>query len=1482
MQRPCECVLRVITQDRSYNHQQCLQLYQECSPIDQELLQALALLHVPCPQPEVIAYALSVPRSRLSTLSAAVLEARLDTLKRGELIEEHEDGSIAVPGGLIQELISKLVWGQKIDAYYQAARARFPYFARVSSLSFDASLKAEVAALGPEALMLALRVALYCEGRGFEAAERVAEVYEELFPADCAKRHPYLKAFDSPFQDIWFSHFTPDLTAQICIAILFQKIGRLQDPARPLETLEGLYRSLTAKNLDEQEELRDEIYRFLTIFYRLRGRPSAEWLSERTVTASRQGWSLAARAFQQLIEGAYETSMATFHRAWRYIREESAQQQRFMGSPLGPLFVLNALNQRQHNINNNQVLTLASKLLIPLHSNLRTPWRTDFIYPLVTQVIGPYVDQRGPLTPIEANLSDRENISILWLFEALYGVWHYGEDYGVMLKPLRRLYLRAKQGGYMWLAAEAGSLIAHLDASDLETAQEAERLHERLGTQSLVNLHPVKLGWRKLLERLRDVGNTRQQLDTRLGHSQSRRVLWVTQGEPKVGDFKFMPYIQESIPTANRGRRPQQAGSQWGRSYRATLKDIYRYHQEHADLLTPQDHRVCAQMIISGQRARAEWEHYSERDFKFDPTPALIALVGHPLLFLELRDPKDASKVVRKAITLQQDKPTLKVTYPDESHLSMALTPKLSELPEVKEEERVWIMQTPEPDTYRLIECGAIHRQIAEMLDQDIRIPRTEQALLNTVIDQLSNFVSVQADVGEVDGIIEHATADSTLILIFTETDEGALKVQIRVQPFLESENLMRPGEGGSVLSMLLAGRRLRVERNLEEETRRRQALLEACPIFSQLRADGGDWLVDQQERYLDLLLQVRSSGEEVRLQMPKGKEVRVDRLEVGRDRMSLKVTKESSAWFKLDGTLVIDEQLSLSVRDLLLKERVGRFITMGNNEFIAISPDLVQTLNEIKESAEISDKGVRFRGTSAALISESLSNFSRGQVEVDRHWSSIIKKLGSVNGLMPPDELNAELRDYQLEGFRWLSGHAMLEGSTGVCLADDMGLGKTLQALTLMLSRSKRGPSLVVAPTSVVQNWINEAERFTPTLRVRRFGGTREQRERMVRAAGPDELLVCTYGLLKIDVELLAEQNWNILLLDEAQNIKNHTTQASKAAVRLRSRFRFVATGTPIENNLMELWSLFQFLNPHLLKGIKDFRDRFLNPIEKGDDGEARQRLSQLISPFILRRTKESVLDDLPPLTETTHSVELSDEERQLYEAVKREQLAEIERQFAQGDTQAHMELFALLTKLRQLSCHPRLVFPNIDVPSSKLNYFEELARQIISGGHKVLVFSQFVRHLDLVKERLEQMRVPYQYLTGETSPKERQRRVDAFQAGDGDVFLISLKAGGVGLNLTAADYVIHMDPWWNPAVEDQASDRAHRIGQERPVTVYRLVGKDTIEEQIVSLHESKRNLADAILDGSDRGLNTSDLMALLRAQMAQDGVSFAQEAQG
>jgi len=322
---------------------------------------------------------------------------------------------------------------------------------------------------------------------------------------------------------------------------------------------------------------------------------------------------------------------------------------------------------------------------------------------------------------------------------------------------------------------------------------------------------------------------------------------------------------------------------------------------------------------------------------------------------------------------------------------------------------------------------------------------------------------------------------------------------------------------------------------------------------------------------------------------------------------------------------------------------------------------------------------------------------------------------------------------------------------------------------------------------------------------------------------------------------------------------------------MNLQAGCKVIRPGTPLENQLGELWNLFRFINPGLLGSLEQYNQRFAGPIERDRSVEARYRLKKLIQPFILRRTKTQVLQELPPRTEIPVYVELSAEENAFYEALRRDSLASLAQSGDVPGGQKHLQILAAISKLRRSCCNTRLVNADISLPSSKLAAFGDIVEELLDNKHKALVFSQFVDHLQLIKDFIAQRGIRYQYLDGSTPAKERQLRVDAFQRGEGDLFLISLKAGGVGLNLTAADYVIHMDPWWNPAVEDQASDRAHRMGQQRPVTIYRMIAKNTIEEKIVALHSHKRDLADSLLDGADMSgkVSADELLNLMKAEL-------------
>ncbi len=490
--------------------------------------------------------------------------------------------------------------------------------------------------------------------------------------------------------------------------------------------------------------------------------------------------------------------------------------------------------------------------------------------------------------------------------------------------------------------------------------------------------------------------------------------------------------------------------------------------------------------------------------------------------------------------------------------------------------------------------------------------------------------------------------------------------------------------------------------------------------------------------------------------------------------------------------------------------------------------------------------------------------------------WNDVKKRIDAARDYKAPAPKGfiGDLRDYQFEGYDWLARTA--KWGVGCCLADDMGLGKTIQALALLLLRADQGPSLVVAPTSVCFNWEREAAKFAPTLNIKRIqqistgsGLSKTERDKLISSVKKRDVLITSYTLLQQEIDLFKTKKYATVILDEAQAIKNPESNRAKATTMLQADFRVGMTGTPIENRLTELWSLFRFLNPGLFGSQKLFEDRFAVPIQRDGSASARSTLRRLVHPFILRRTKSQVMEELPAKTEIVREIELSREEAALYEAARKNALKELQEIKNKNSGPGRLQILAALTRLRQLCCNPKLVLPKSKVESSKLEAFREIMEELKENGHRVLVFSQFVKHLEILKSELDTMGISYQYLDGSTPSRERQKRVDAFQSGESDAFLISIKAGGSGLNLTAADYVIHADPWWNPAVEDQATDRAHRIGQTRPVTVYRLITQGTIEEKIVRLHHEKRDIADKLLEGTDQTtkLSADELIEILRS---------------
>ncbi len=590
----------------------------------------------------------------------------------------------------------------------------------------------------------------------------------------------------------------------------------------------------------------------------------------------------------------------------------------------------------------------------------------------------------------------------------------------------------------------------------------------------------------------------------------------------------------------------------------------------------------------------------------------------------------------------------------------------------------------------------------------------------------------------------------------------------------------------------------------------------------------------------------------------------------LGKFSLNLSVSKENL--LQLD--LVADTLTANQIAEILTKyDPKKKFFRLKNGEFIDLEDNPafdkfaeIATNLQLK-SSEIESQEVtlpRYR----ALYLEDEMDETIMDINRDEKFRKLVSNVRNVDidAYEPPKNLRKIMRDYQKEGFRWLS--VLHANGFGALLADEMGLGKTLQVLSFLYANKDKGKTLVVCPASLVYNWYSEIRKFTPDLPARMIVGTSEAREELIHTSGKNEILITSYNLLKRDLEFYEGVHFAFQIIDEAQYIKNASTQSSRAVKEIQSDFRIALTGTPIENRLSELWSIFDFIMPGFFYSYNQFRANYEVPIIRDQDTYAEVMLQKMIAPFVLRRLKKDVLKDLPDKLEEVYYANAEPAQRELYDArvqmLKHQITLTSEEQFKQSKIQ----ILAELTRLRQICCDPSLLYSDYDGGSAKEDMCIDLIMNAVEGGHKVLLFSQFTSMLDILCQRLKTENIPYYLLTGATSKQDRAKMVEQFQSNDVPVFCISLKAGGTGLNLTAADIVIHYDPWWNTAVQNQASDRAHRIGQKNVVTVYRLILKDTIEDRILKLQEDKADLAGRLLDGdsiSSANITRDDLLNLL-----------------
>ena len=695
---------------------------------------------------------------------------------------------------------------------------------------------------------------------------------------------------------------------------------------------------------------------------------------------------------------------------------------------------------------------------------------------------------------------------------------------------------------------------------------------------------------------------------------------------------------------------------------------------------------------------------------------------------------------------------------------------------------------------------------------------------------------------------------------------DSGLRLDMVVRP-IDNGPTFAPGEGTPEVLYLRDGFNLHAMRDLGAERERAVHLAKVLGLDDATANGDWRWDISDDGVALDMLNKLRGLPDLAVVEWPEG-EVRVDHAVRGALKVQVKRRRD---WFGLEGGIEIDgAQVSLS--DLLAAARAGkRYVKLSAHRFATIEDEMRERLVAL-DDVVFDNKGAIEIGLLAAPVLADLVEDPR-QLDMVPAFRSVLGQIETARSENAPlpEGLQATLRHYQDDGFKWLA--RLASWGLGACLADDMGLGKTVQALALLLRRASLGPALVIAPTSVVANWAAECAKFAPGLAPRIYRGP--GRAALLEGVGPGTLLVTSYAIAVRDAETLGAISFSTLIIDEAQSVKNALTQRFRAIRDLQADFRLALTGTPIENHLGELWAIFRLVTPGLLGSWDQFRERFAVPIERHHDRKRQTGLARVVRPFLLRRTKAEVAPELPARTEMNQTIELGPVERRLYEAARVEALESLAKSAASAtgtgggdDAKQRIKILAALTRLRLLCCHPRLVVKDSQAGSAKLAALVELLTELRDEGHRALVFSQFTSFLDLARPMLANAGLRTLTLDGSTPAAEREERVRAFQAGTADAFLLSLRAGGTGLNLTAATYVIHLDPWWNPAVEDQATDRAHRIGQERPVTVIRMVARATIEEAVLSLHEEKRKLAASILDGADVAarLDGEDLLDLIR----------------
>ncbi|MBW1635366.1 MAG: ATP-dependent helicase [Deltaproteobacteria bacterium] len=1226
-----------------------------------------------------------------------------------------------------------------------------------------------------------------------------------------------------PFQRIFPADIAGDLIAFMSVStsmfMLQNILNWALDDLKPLDTI---YYELFLEQ-HRVRQVKSDDYSLLLLMMLLRGdcHQAAYFIEERNWILEED--RLAHAGWLAFIRGRSEKAVAAFSRALALRKKRMHKRKSYLPGYLGIIHILALIQSKDPELMQQaHDLILFMKRKDQPISELLVAWQV-----VLEQQLGMVSHENCSGLNISTILRDERPHDAL--LHILPMIWLHPDKVKTQRKSLERIRDKSRDNNYLWISTLAAEILSFVAVQAKENSNYCKNIYKTTGTVALTGIVRPKPQWEAGLETLINLAGQAGSGNRKTDGEQ--RLIWLFSYNEKYNSLFLEPRLQKLGKSGK-----------WTKGRSIALKTLAAKAVGMKGL-TDQDLRICS--TIKQEVERGGWGYSRQTVYHFDENLVLPQLVDHPLLL----SPESMLQV-----ELIRAEPEMRIQK-IRGKIKIFLEPQPGN-------DQSFAVVQESSSRYLLYHFNKNHQQLSQTLGTGMDVPAQGEELARRTADALSTMITVQSDIGG-GTEAEEVKADATPRIQLLPAGKG-LRLEILIRPLSDAGPGFQPGQGARSVLAEIDGKKLRAVRDLKAEQRAVRQLVENSPTMSRFEDGTGQWILTEPADCLEFLYELGLAADVI-LEWPKGQSYQL-RPEAGFDKLSLQIKKDTD-WFRATGKLQVEDSLVLDLQQLLAAQqnREGRFVRLSDGSFLALTKAFQKRLQDLSVYSSKSGKGVRFNPLASLALGDLLEQAEscRG----DAAWKRHLKSLETVMAAKLPTTLQAELRSYQEKGFYWLSRLAHLK--VGACLADDMGLGKTVQALSVLLSLAPKGPILVVAPLSVVANWQEEAHRFAPTLNVLLFGSG--NRQEILYNLQPFDLLLCSYGLLQKEAKKLQQITWQAVVLDEAQAIKNRQTKRSRAAMGLKAGFRLITTGTPIENHLGELWTLFNFLNPGLLGGYRQFTERFSNVIEEQTDNGNLDRLRRLIRPFILRRLKSDVLSELPPRTEVTLRVVMSAEEQALYEAQRRRALDLFEHG---GDAAGHLQILAQIMRLRRLCCNPALILDGGEknrskiVASSKLKVFGDTVTELIRNKHKALVFSQFVGHLALIRDYLDKQNISYQYLDGRTTVKQRQKRIAAFQAGEGDLFLISLKAGGSGLNLTAADYVIHMDPWWNPAVEDQASDRAHRIGQTRPVTVYRLVMEGTIEEQIVELHNKKRDLADSLLEGSDMSgrMSSAELLQLLR----------------